>query len=79
MQFDFVAVEECNEFEECQTFIISFEKSKVFLVEYTKAAFDKGCKNYLILTLYSGIKCWSPKGALNMSYPCPILLLLESE
>jgi hypothetical protein len=46
MQFDFVTVEECNEFDECQTFIDAFGKSKVFLIEYTKQAYFKGCQKY---------------------------------
>ena len=44
MQVDFVTVEECNEFDECQTFIDAYGASRVFVIEYQKNAFDKGCE-----------------------------------
>ena len=46
MQVDFATVEECNEFDECQNLIDAYGKPCVFVIEYTRPAFKKGCDQF---------------------------------
>ena len=51
MKTDFVMVEECNMYEECQEYIDAYGIEKVVAIEYNKGAFTKGCNQYPKLTL----------------------------
>ena len=46
MQTDFVMVEECHEYSECQPFIDAYCLSNVVSVEYKASPFYSGCKRY---------------------------------
>ena len=51
MKTDFVMVEECNMYDECQEYIDAYGIQNVVAVEYNKGAFTKGCNQFPKLAL----------------------------
>jgi hypothetical protein len=47
---DFVVAEECNEFDECQTYRDAYG-DHVIVIEYTRTAFDAGCAAFPTLSI----------------------------
>jgi hypothetical protein len=47
---DFVVAEECNQFDECQTYRDAYG-DHVIVIEYTRAAFDAGCAAFPSLSI----------------------------
>jgi len=47
---DFVVAEECNQFDECQTYRDGYD-DHVLVIEYTRASFDKGCAAFPTLSI----------------------------
>lgn len=59
---DFVVAEECNRYDECATYTAGYGAS-VFVIEYRRVDFDKGCRDFPQLSIVLRDRNVSPAGA----------------
>jgi len=59
---DFVVAEECNTFDECQTYRDAYG-DHVLVIEYVRADFDKGCTRFPTLSIVLRDRDLVPEGA----------------
>jgi hypothetical protein len=62
MGTDFVVAEECNTYDECGTYTDVYG-NHVLIIEYTRKAFDKGCRDYPDLSIVLRDRDVLPEGS----------------
>jgi hypothetical protein len=60
--FDFAVVEECNAFEECDLFVDAYG-DQVYVIEYDRPAFERGCREFPQLSIVLRDRDVSPPGS----------------